>query len=90
MILVLVDVIVDNSIVDDDFLALDDDDDVRENDVLLLYLHSVTLARALSQQRQTILSLSVTLRGDHMYLSRNIKHKNMLKKSYFRVPIECS
>ena len=32
MILVLVDIIVDNSIVDDDFLALDDDDDVREND----------------------------------------------------------
>ena len=37
--------------------------------LLLLYLHSVTLARALSQQRQTILILSVTLRGDRTYLS---------------------
>ena len=37
--------------------------------VLLLYLHSVTLARALSQQRQTILCLSITLCGDHTYLT---------------------
>ena len=37
--------------------------------VLLLYLHFVTMAHALSQQRQTILSMSVTLRGDRTYLT---------------------
>ena len=37
--------------------------------VLLLYLHSVTLAHALSQQRQTILRLSVTHRGDRTCLT---------------------
>ena len=35
----------------------------------LLYLHSVTLARGLSQQRQTILRLSVTHRGDRTCLT---------------------